>query len=102
MLHGEHAQVGGSDDSQVNIAFRIKSDIPEAQAHGEVRRCCRGVIRADLSFQVFDPFNVWDGNQIVREKDFETHDHGDIGAAHFRLNDRRASARHDLQFSGKE
>src|SRR6184192_1730032 len=27
LLHGEHSQVGGSDDSQVNIAFRIKSDI---------------------------------------------------------------------------
>src|SRR5262245_13714312 len=37
LLHGQHAQVGGADNSQVNITFGLKADIAKPQAHREIR-----------------------------------------------------------------
>src|SRR6266478_9911811 len=102
LLHNEHAQVCGADNPQINITFRIKADVSESQAHREIRGRRRRMIRADLSLQILNALNARGGYEVIREINFEAHNHGGIRAAHLSARHRGPRAGHHLQLSGEE
>ena len=60
------------------------------------------MIGADFTFELFDVFDRRAGDEIVRQKYFEPHDHCSISAAHFGAGHGRSRAGDDLQLSRKK